>query len=179
MSEEEKKSFTVKDRRRFDASGNRRGDEGDEENEPPPRAQAEVRPPAPPRRDPPRSPPPPSPGVPGRQSRPSAGPGPESIGSGPEEDDSYPGGQGGVGFAELVLSIATNALIHLGEDTKDGRVPPRVNLPLAAQHIDMIFMLAQKTRGNLTREEQDLIESVLYDLRMKYVAVAQQHGLPR
>ena len=89
------------------------------------------------------------------------------------------GPQGPVGFAEFILSIATNAIIHLGGDTKDGRLPWRVNLPLAAQHIDIIGMLAEKTRGNLDRDEQELLESLLYDLRMKYVAVAQAQGRGR
>ncbi len=161
MSDEEKKSpFVVRDRRRFDASGNRRDDEdaAHEETRSPP-------PPAPPRSGPPRSAPP-------RSAPPPSGPSQRM----PEEEL---GPQGPVGFAEFILSIATNAVIHLGGETKDGRLPPRVNLPAAAQHIDIIAMLAEKTRGNLDPDEQELLESLLYDLRMKYVAVAQAQGRGR
>lgn len=89
------------------------------------------------------------------------------------------GEAGPLGFAEFVLSIATNAVIHMGGEGKDGRVASHVNLPLAAQHIDIIAMLAQKTRGNLTRDEAELMEALLYDLRMKYVSVAQSQGRGR
>lgn len=91
----------------------------------------------------------------------------------PREPEAMDEEGGAVSFSEFLLSIATNALIHLGGDMEDGRLPGRVNLPLAAQHIDIIAMLAQKTRGNLDPDEQALLESLLYDLRMKYVAVAQ------
>ncbi|MCK6551544.1 DUF1844 domain-containing protein, partial [Myxococcota bacterium] len=87
--------------------------------------------------------------------------------------------RGPVSFPEFVLSLATNAVIHLGGDVRDGRVPPRVNLTLAAQHIDIIAMLAEKTKGNLDAEEQELLDSLLYDLRMKYVAVAQAQARGR
>jgi uncharacterized protein DUF1844 len=174
MSDEEKKSpFVVRDRRRFDASGNPRSGEdtsrsddrpSDQRREP---AASRTARPEPPR--PQTAPPPP------RPTRPPPMDDDDEIG----EMDHGPmagGPQGPVGFAEFILSIATNAVIHLGGDTKDGRVPGRVNLPLAAQHIDIIAMLAEKTRGNLDRDEQDLLESLLYDLRMKYVAVAQAQG---
>jgi hypothetical protein len=163
--EEEKKSFTVKDRRRFDASGNPR--EGEEDREP-----DKVRPPARDQASPnPKRPP----------EAPARGPADRTPPARPEQkqpvpESEYDRGAGPVGFAEFVLSIATNAVIHLGGESKDGRLPPRLNLPLAAQHIDIISMLAEKTRGNLTREEAELIDSLLYDLRMKYVQVAQQQG---
>jgi hypothetical protein len=46
------------------------------------------------------------------------------------------------------------------------------NLPLAKQTIDLIGMLKEKTKGNLTPDEERLIESALYDLRMRYVKAA-------
>jgi hypothetical protein len=174
--DEEPKSFTVKDRRRFDASGNRREDaEAEERAEqqprrqpaPPPQAQ---RPQAPPQAQRPQPPPP-------QAQRPQQAQPPPPRPSDMDEADLdgaiEEGEAGPLGFSEFVLSIATNAVIHMGGDAKDGRVPGHVNLPLAAQHIDIIAMLAQKTRGNLTRDEAELIEALLYDLRMKYVSVAQ------
>lgn len=84
------------------------------------------------------------------------------------------GSEGSVTFSDFVLSLATNAIIHLGGEAKDERIPGRVNLSVAAQHIDIIAMLGVKTKGNLEAEERELLDAVLYDLRMRYVAVAQQ-----
>ncbi len=74
-----------------------------------------------------------------------------------------------INFATFVISLSSSALIHLGiapdpmtgEQTKD--------LTIAKQTIDMLAMLQEKTRGNLTEEEAQLMESMLYDLRMRYV----------
>jgi len=75
-----------------------------------------------------------------------------------------------INFATFVISLSSSALIHMGiapdpttgEQTKD--------LAIAKQTIDMLAMLQEKTRGNLTEEEAQLMESMLYDLRMRYVA---------
>jgi hypothetical protein len=77
-------------------------------------------------------------------------------------------------FTTFVLSLATSALVSLGEVKSD---PPedRINLPLARQTIDTIAMLQDKTKGNLTGEEERLLNQVLFDLRMKFVEVAQRH----
>jgi hypothetical protein len=65
--------------------------------------------------------------------------------------------------------------MNLGGESHDGRVPSgRVNLSVAAQHIDILAMLADKTHGNLTPEESELLSSLLYDLRMSFVEVKKQ-----
>jgi hypothetical protein len=73
-----------------------------------------------------------------------------------------------VDFVTFMLSLATSALIQLGEH-EDGTGGGPVNLPLAKQTIDIISMLREKTRGNLTADETHIVESALYKLRMRYL----------
>ena len=78
-----------------------------------------------------------------------------------------------IAFSEFVLSIATNAVVHLGgDDSQPERVSAAVDLVQAAQYIDILVMLKEKTKGNLEKREEALIDSLLYDLRMKYLEVA-------
>jgi hypothetical protein len=72
-------------------------------------------------------------------------------------------------FSTFILSLSTSALVHLGELPDPIENTKEVNLPLAKQTISIIEMLKEKTKGNLTPEEDGLIESVLYDVRLKYV----------
>lgn len=79
-----------------------------------------------------------------------------------------------VDFATFVLSLAANAVMNMTGETDDGRIPgAKINLQAAAQHIDIVTMLELKTRGNLSKQESDLIQSVLYDLRMRYLDAAR------
>ena len=75
-----------------------------------------------------------------------------------------------IDFSTFVLSLGTSALFHMGliEDPETGK-PVEPNLPLARQTIDTIEMLQEKTVGNLQPEEAHLIESLLYELRMRFV----------
>jgi hypothetical protein len=72
-------------------------------------------------------------------------------------------------FSNFVFSLTTQALIQLGEIQDPESKEPIKSLPLAKQTIDLIGMLQEKTRGNLTKEEEALINNALYDLRMRYV----------
>ncbi len=74
-----------------------------------------------------------------------------------------------VTFSNFVFSLSTQALIQLGEIQDPESKEPRKSLPLAKQTIDLIGMLMEKTRGNLTKDEETLIKNALYDLRMRYV----------
>jgi len=74
-----------------------------------------------------------------------------------------------IDFTSFVFSLSTSALIQLGEIEDPFTKTAVKNLPLAKQTIDLIGMLKEKTKGNLTPDEERLIEYVLYDLRMKYV----------
>jgi hypothetical protein len=74
-----------------------------------------------------------------------------------------------VDFHTFILSLGSSALLHLGElDQPDG-TPARPDLPLAKHTIDIIAMLQEKTKGNLSPPEEHLIESLLYDLRLRFV----------
>lgn len=74
-----------------------------------------------------------------------------------------------VSFSNFVFSLTTQALIQLGEIQDPGSKETMKNLPLAKQTIDLISMLREKTSGNLTKEEEALVNTALYDLRMRYV----------
>ena len=75
-----------------------------------------------------------------------------------------------VSFVAFLFSLASNAAVHFGDlpdpITSETRPP---DLEAAAQLIDIIAMLEQKTRGNLTTEERQLLDQVLYELRLRYV----------
>ena len=71
-------------------------------------------------------------------------------------------------FDIFVLSLNASALIHLGESRDLDANEQAVNLPLARQTIDILSMLEEKTRGNLTGEEEGLLNQILFDLRMRY-----------
>lgn len=74
-----------------------------------------------------------------------------------------------INFNSLILSLSTSALIQLGEIQDPQTNQPAKNLSLAKQTIDLIGMLKEKTKGNLTPDEERLLDSVLYDLRMRFV----------
>jgi hypothetical protein len=75
-----------------------------------------------------------------------------------------------VSFVAFVFSLASNAAVHFGDLpdplTNETRPP---DLEAAAQLIDLLAMLEEKTRGNLTAEERQLLDQVLYELRMRFV----------
>ena len=73
-------------------------------------------------------------------------------------------------FTAFVLSLASTAAIHFGDlpDPVSGK-PGEKNLEGAAQMIEILALLDQKTRGNLTAEERQVLEQVLFELRMRFV----------
>ena len=74
-----------------------------------------------------------------------------------------------ISFVNLIFSLSTSALIQLGEIQDPVTQQLAKNLPLAKQTIDLIGMLKEKTKGNLTSEEEKILENFLYDLKMRYV----------
>jgi hypothetical protein len=76
-------------------------------------------------------------------------------------------------FVGFVLSLASTAAIHFGDmpDPVTGQ-RAEVNLDGAAQMIEILALLDQKTRGNLTAEERQILEQVLYELRLRFVEVS-------
>jgi hypothetical protein len=77
-----------------------------------------------------------------------------------------------VTFLGFLISLAHTAAVHLGDVTEPGSSErPSVNLPAAQQMIDILALLEEKTRGNLTTEERQVLEQILYELRMRFVEV--------
>ena len=77
-----------------------------------------------------------------------------------------------VTFAALVMSLNTSALLLLGEIKDPGTGEKNQDLVLAKHTIDTLALLRDKTRGNLTEEENQLLTNVLYDLKMRYVKLS-------
>jgi len=75
-------------------------------------------------------------------------------------------------FDQIVQSIYMTALLQLGGVTKEGE-QPRVDLMGARQSIDMLSILAEKTKNNLTGDESKLLDSALFELRMGFLEVTQ------
>jgi PBP1b-binding outer membrane lipoprotein LpoB len=74
-----------------------------------------------------------------------------------------------VSFSSFVLSISSSALFHFGEIPDPVSNKKQQDLPMAKQTIDILGVLKEKTAGNLTKEEDSLLENLLYDLRMRYI----------
>jgi hypothetical protein len=74
-----------------------------------------------------------------------------------------------INFPTFVASLNASALVHLGviEDPVSGKAEK--NLPMAKQTIDILSMLQQKTAGNLSADEDGMLKSILYDLRILFV----------
>lgn len=76
-------------------------------------------------------------------------------------------------FTMFLLSLSQSAFIHLGEIPDPISNEKRKELPMAKQTIDILGMLKEKTQGNLTKDEDGFLDSVLYDLRMRYIKETQ------
>lgn len=78
-----------------------------------------------------------------------------------------------VDFTTLILSFSHSALLHLGDAPDPTNGQRSVNLPLARQTIDLMATLQEKTKGNLSGEEETILAQALLDLRMRYVEVSK------
>ena len=78
-----------------------------------------------------------------------------------------------INFATFVASLNASALLQLGAIEDPTTSTKNKNLPMAKQTIDILSMLQEKTVGNLSEEEENLLKNVLYDLRMMYVKEKQ------
>ena len=83
-------------------------------------------------------------------------------------------------FSQLVLSLGTSTLYHLGlaGDPESGKPPAEPDLTLARQTIDILEMLEAKTQGNLDADEAKLLEGILYELRMHFVEAGKKKPAP-
>jgi hypothetical protein len=82
-----------------------------------------------------------------------------------------------VSFIAFIFSLASNAAVHFGDlpDPMTNETRP-ADLAAAAQLIEIIAMLEEKTRGNLSAEERQLIDQVLFELRMRYVEARKEQS---
>jgi hypothetical protein len=179
MVENKKSEFTVTDRRRFTS-------EGEPTGQAQPREQASPKPAEPPK---PAAPEPPmaEPPIPEGAPDPRTAPPPSAAeqkaqheafkASAKQLDDQIRSHLGArreqefeISFERYIVSLYVSALLHLGLMQEQGGTP-QVDLLAARQTIDTLGLLADKTKGNLTTTEENLLQNCLYELRMAYVEV--------
>jgi hypothetical protein len=164
---EREKGFRIVDRRRFTSEGETRNDVPD----PPPSSPTPSMPP--PRQEPSKQSPLQAPGPDkrpqGRGGDPRQAPRPEPRSAPPPQPEPEPA----IDFLSFAASLATNALAALGLlPEEQARGLPR-NPELAREYIDILAMLQQKTKGNLSRQEDVALDQMLADLRMQYVQLTR------
>jgi len=147
--EQAEKAFTISDKRLFTKEGARRDPDT-------PRETPTVSPPPPPGREAPRAAEPP-------RQRPESGAG--------ARRDLPP-----ADFTMLVNMLVTNAMVFLGQMPAPGSQQYMRNLPQAQHMIDLLMVLREKTQGNLTREEEQMMQDLLPQLQMAYVSASRQVG---
>lgn len=81
--------------------------------------------------------------------------------------------QPAITFTAFVMSLGTTAAVHFGDIADPMTGTSQANLPAAAQMIDILAMLQEKTSGNLSAEESQLVSNLLYELRMRYIEASQ------
>ena len=79
-----------------------------------------------------------------------------------------------VDFTTFVLSLSHSALLHLGDAPHPTDGKSEVDLPMARQTIDLLALIQEKTHGNLTGAEEQMLTQALYDLRLRFVEVSQK-----
>jgi hypothetical protein len=81
---------------------------------------------------------------------------------------------GPISFSTFILGLASTTLIHLGEAPDPTSGERAVSLELARQSLDLLDLLERKTKGNLNGDEERLFQSLLTDLRLKFVALSRK-----
>jgi hypothetical protein len=79
-----------------------------------------------------------------------------------------------IDFPTFVMSIASAAMMGLGLAPRPDSGKQEIDLELARQNIGLLEMLQEKTKNNLTSDEQKLLDRVLFEIRTKYVEVSKQ-----
>lgn len=97
--------------------------------------------------------------------------GPSAASSKGEVSQESPGSDGSeaMDFSSFLLSLATTGMVHLGEIPEPTTGQRSENVDAARQMIDILSILEEKTKGNLSAEEAHLLDSLLYELRMKFL----------
>ena len=80
-------------------------------------------------------------------------------------------------FATFLMSLGSSAMVSMGQvEVPGGGEQPAIDLAAAKQIIDILGLLEEKTRGNLTEQESKLLSSLLYDLRVHFVDAQKSGG---
>lgn len=148
---QEEKGFVVSDKRLFTPSGERITD-----TKPPGPAEPET--PTPPK----------------QEAQPAAAAPPQT----PPTDAAAPQDLPPVDFASFVMMLTNNVMVFLGQVPNPLTQQPQVDLAQAQHTIDILMMLREKTRGNLSTEEETFLQELLPQLQMAYVQ-AKQQGTPQ
>lgn len=77
-------------------------------------------------------------------------------------------------FTTFVLSVSSAAFMGLGLTPRPGSKESKIDLELARHNIDLLELISQKTKGNLSADESKLLESLLYETRMRFVDVQKK-----
>ena len=76
-----------------------------------------------------------------------------------------------IDLTTFFLSVSSAAYMNLGVSPDETKYKAEINLDLARQNIDLIELIEEKTRGNRTKEEDQLVERLLFEMRMRFVDV--------
>lgn len=79
-----------------------------------------------------------------------------------------------VTFSAFVMSLNTSVLFHLGAIADPNSGEKLVDLDLARHGIDTLTLIEEKTKGNLSNDEQEMLKNILYDLKIRFVQTAKQ-----
>jgi Domain of unknown function (DUF1844) len=172
MEKEKKPEFVVTDRRKFTVDGEPRAEAASETPAPAPGPAATAKPAAPPQE---KAAPPPEKPVPPKQEKPAANPAASSS-SGPDLATGYSaererasfGGQK-MEFVHLLDMLVQTAMMYSG--AMDTGTERRVDIVGLRQMIDLIAVLEEKTQGNLTEQEENILKNTLFQLRMTYMEI--------
>jgi hypothetical protein len=94
----------------------------------------------------------------------------ETEGASADGEDSLPA----IDFATFVLSLSHSVLMHLGDAPDPSGGAPKRDVAMAKQTIDLLAVIQEKTAGNLSGEEERLLDQVMYDLRLRYEEVVRE-----
>ena len=79
-----------------------------------------------------------------------------------------------IAFNTFIIGLASTTLIHLGDTANPETGRTERNLELARESLELLSMLREKTRGNLTEEEEKLFATILTDLRLRFVEASKR-----
>jgi hypothetical protein len=79
-----------------------------------------------------------------------------------------------VTFPAFIMSLNTSALYHLGEIADPTTGEKILDLDLAKHAIDTLTLMQNKTKGNLAKEEEELLKNILYDIKIRFVKAVKK-----